>query len=103
MTSRRKNYERRDTFSININVDTDDKTLEWINNQRHLSKATLDILKQYANGELLHIDTVKQMIKADKTKEITDEETEIKNIEEEKGLDFKPTSVKKKLIDIPEE
>lgn len=99
MTNKRKNYERRDTFSVNISVGTDDKTLKWINNQRHLSKATLDIVKQYANGELLHIDTVKQMmetsVKETKTKEIIQEQ--------EEDLDFKPTTVKKKLIDISEE
>ena len=62
MVSIRRKYNRRDTFSVHINIDTDDKTLEWINNQKHLSGAILNVLKKYANNELLHIDTVKQML-----------------------------------------
>lgn len=99
MTNKRKNYERRDTFSVNISIGTDDRTLEWINNQRHLSKATLDIVRQYANGELLHIDTVKQMIETS----VKDTKTEETIQEQEENLDFNPANVKKKLIDIPEE
>lgn len=67
----RRRYNRRDTFSININIDTDDQTLEWINDQKHLSGAVLDIIKKYVNNELLHVDTVKQILelKSDKKAE----------------------------------
>lgn len=116
---RRRKYKRRDTFSVNINVDTDDNTLEWINNQKYLSKATLDIIKQYANKELIHVDIVKQMLdlnnktdeniedknsqsKAEeRTNNVIDENT---NIEiEDQDLDFKPKVITKKLINLPEE
>lgn len=116
---RRRKYKRRDTFSVNINVDTDDNTLEWINNQKYLSKATLDIIKQYVNKELIHVDIVKQMLdlnnktdeniedknsqsKAEeRTNNVIDENT---NIEiEEQDLDFKPKVITKKLINLPEE
>jgi len=116
---RRKKYKRRDTFSVNINVDTDDNTLEWINNQKYLSKATLDIIKQYVNKELIHVDIVKQMLdlnnktdenigdknsqsKAEeRTNNVIDENT---NIEiEDQDLDFKPKVITKKLINLPEE
>lgn len=116
---RRRKYKRRDTFSVNINVDTDDNTLEWINNQKHLSKATLDIIKQYVNKELIHVDIVKQMLdlnnktdeniedknsqsKAEeRTNNVIDENT---NIEiEDQDLDFKPKVITKKLINLPEE
>lgn len=95
--NKRKKYDRRDIFSVHINVDTDDKTLEWINNQRHLSKVTLDILEQYANGELIHIDAVKQMIEIGKNNSNI-----AKSEDKEEYPEFKPTS-EKKLIDIPEE
>lgn len=116
---RRRKYKRRDTFSVNINVDTDDNTLEWINNQKYLSKATLDIIKQYVNKELIHVDIVKQMLdlnnktdeniedknsqsKAEeRTNNVIDENT---NIEiEDQDLDFKPKVITKKLINLPEE
>ncbi len=116
---RRRKYKRRDTFSVNINVDTDDNTLEWINNQKYLSRATLDIIKQYVNKELIHVDIVKQMLdlnnktdeniedknsqsKAEeRTNNVIDENT---NIEiEDQDLDFKPKVITKKLINLPEE
>jgi len=116
---RRRKYKRRDTFSVNINVDTDDNTLEWINNQKYLSKATLDIIKQYVNKELIHVDIVKQMLDLNnKTDEnIEDKNSQSKaeertnnvidenaNIEiEEQDLDFKPKVITKKLINLPEE
>jgi len=116
---RRRKYKRRDTFSVNINVDTDDNTLEWINNQKYLSKATLDIIKQYVNKELIHVDIVKQMLdlnnktdeniedknsqsKAEeRTNNVIDENTNIET--EDQDLDFKPKVITKKLINLPEE
>jgi hypothetical protein len=93
--------------------------LEWINNQKYLSKATLDIIKQYVNKELIHVDIVKQMLdlnnktdeniedknsqsKAEeRTNNVIDENT---NIEiEDQDLDFKPKVITKKLINLPEE
>lgn len=62
MSNRRKKYDIGNVISVKITMDTDEKTLEWINQQRNINRSVLGLIEQYANGELLHIEAVSKML-----------------------------------------
>lgn len=62
MSVSKREYKPGDVLSTKIPVNTDEKTLNWINEQNNISKSIFNLISQYANRELLHFETVGKML-----------------------------------------
>lgn len=82
MGSKKRKYKPKDTLSVKITVDTDKKTLDWINSQKNISNSILDIIKRYANNKLLPIEAVNQMLMFPNVRKENDIEKKKNNTED---------------------
>lgn len=62
MTTGKRKYKPGDVLSTKIAVSANENILNWINEQESISKSIFNLINQYANGELLHIETVNKML-----------------------------------------
>ena len=82
MGTKKKGYMPGDILSTILPVSTDENTINWLNNQKSISKSIFELIKQYANGELLHIETINKMLSISNSQAINSEEikkAEVKN------------------------
>ena len=110
MTTGKRKYKPGDVLSTKIAVSTNENTLNWINEQESISKSILNLINQYANGELLHIETVNKMLSFSNSQAVDENEnskairTQMKEssslIENESEKNIRATQSTRKIGDI---